>query len=336
MLSIERNYALLTRLSTGLMLAITLFFPLRLLAESQTPPVAAPADILVPIDAPRDYLSGKITSFASYLDGFFGGDRHYQESNQSVLQMDLTKVSGYGGEPKPKLDARFNLRLPATEGRLHLLIETDPEKKVAAEQAAGTAPTQSVLSNQVAAPISYGLAARFEKVLTDVWHFNTDWGLKFPLPVQPFVRARGSYSTPAGKSWRLKAAQSVYWFNNIGVGETTQVDLERFISTPTLFRTTSTATWLNDTQNLDMRQDVTVFHTVNDRAAVQYQFSVIGRSNPQHQVSDYVGLVLYRYRMHKEWMFFEISPQLHFPKDRQYHASPALSLRLEALFDDTR
>ena len=30
------------------------------------------------MQAPRDYVSGKVTSFASYIDRFFGGDRHYQ------------------------------------------------------------------------------------------------------------------------------------------------------------------------------------------------------------------------------------------------------------------
>jgi hypothetical protein len=53
-------------------------------------------------------------------------------------------------------------------------------------------------------------------------------------------------------------------------------------------------------------------------------------------MTDFVVLALYRYRMHQQWLFFEISPQLHFPRDRQYHYSPALSLRLEMLFDDSR
>lgn len=336
MSSLERNSYLLIRLATSLPLCISLLSPPQLLAAEQPAPAPEPIVILNTIDAPRDYLSGKITSFATYLDRFFGGDRHYQESNQSVLQMDLTRVAGYGGDPKFKLGARFNLRLPATEGRLHLLIETDPEKNITAEQTPGSTPNQTVLSNRVVAPSSYALAARFESLFSDAWHFNTDWGLKFPLPIQPFVRARGSYSAPLAELWRLKAAQSVYWFNTLGVGETTQLDLERFLSEPTLFRATSTVTWLNDTQNFDMSQFFTVFHTLSERSAVQYQLGISGVSQPQYQVTDVVALALYRYRMHKEWLFFEISPQLHFPKDREYHSSPALSLRLEALFDDTR
>ena len=321
-------------------MGITLLFPLKLFGEEQavpqteqSAPQTQPSDRFDSMEASRDYLSGKITSFASNIDRFFGGDRHYQESNQSVFQLDLTRVAGYGGNRKFDLAARLNLRLPVTEGRLHLLIETDPEKNITAE------PTpiqgQAVLRNQVVAPGSVGLAARYETAVANVWHFSTDWGLKFPIPVRPFVRTRGSYSAPMGE-WRLTATQSMYWFNTLGVGETSELDLERFISEPVLFRATSTATWLNDKQNFDLRQDLSIYHTLNDRTALLYQASVIGVSNPAYAVTDYVVQLLYRYRLHREWLFFELGPQLHFPQVMKYQPSPALSMRLEALFDESR
>jgi len=226
----------------------------------------------------------------------------------------------------------MNLRLPVTEGRLHLLLETDPERNINAEPTPGS----TVIRNQVAVPKSVAVAARYATAEEDVWHFSTDLGIKFPIPPKPFVRARGSYAVPLGSQWRMKAEESVYWFNTLGAGETTQLDFEHIISPPLLFRASSNVTWLNDNQNFDMRQDLSIFHTLSDRTALLYQASAIGISNPQHQMSDFVVLVLYRYRLHQEWLFFELSPQLHFPRDRQYHYSPALNMRLEVLFDDSR
>ena len=332
MSSFERKSIWLFRLSSSLLLGIALLFPLKLLGAEQSAPQIQQSDRFDSMEAPRDYLSGKITSFASYIDRFFGGDRHYQESNQSVFQLDLNRVAGYGSDRKFDLAARLNLRLPITEGRLHLLLETDPEKNITAEPT----PGQTVLRNQVVAPSSVALAARYETAVANVWHFSTDAGLKFPIPIKPFVRTRASYSAPMGDEWRLTATQSAYWFNTLGVGETSQLDLERFISEPVLFRATSTATWLNDKQNFDLRQDLSIYHTLNDRTALLYQASVIGVSNPASAVTDYVMLLLYRYRLHREWLFFELSPQLHFPKDKNYQFSPALSMRLEVLFDESR
>jgi hypothetical protein len=341
-------------LTPGLLLGISLLYSGNLLgAESaapQTQSVVPQAESAVPqtesvapqtqksdsfgsMDAPRDYLSARITRFASYLDRFFGGDRHYQESNDSVVQMDLTKLNGYGSDHKIDFAARANLRLPVTEGRLHLLLETDPEKNIIAEPTPVSRPV--AVPGQVTVPSSVALAVRYAAAKEDVWHFSTDWGIKFPIPPKPFVRTRGSYSVPLGK-WRLKAAESVYWFNTLGAGETTQLDLERIISHPLLFRSSSIATWLNDKQNFDLRQDLSLYHTMTDRSAMLYQASAIGISNPQYQMTDFILLMLYRYRMHQQWLFFEISPQLHFPRDRQYQYSPALSIRLEVLFDDSR
>ena len=302
-------------------------------AESSIPETEQ-ADYFGYMQAPRVYLSARITRLASSIDRFFGGDRHYQESNQSVLQLNLTRVTGYGGDGNFKFGARLNLKLPLTEGRLRLLVETDPENNVADEQT--KAPPVS--NNKVSAPGSVALAVRYEKKEESRWHYNTDAGIKFrgiTKDPNPFVRARGSYSAPLGE-WRLKAGESVYWFNTVGVGETTQLDLERILSTQLLFRASSNATWLHDKQNFDLRQDLTFFHTLNDRTALRYQASVIGVSNPELQVMDYVVHVLYRYRLNREWLFFELNPQLHFPLDKNYKSSPALSMRLEMLFDDSR
>lgn len=289
------------------------------------------ADSFDSMQAPRDYLSGKVTSFASYIDRFFGGDRHYQESNPSVFQMNLSRATGYGGGRKFELDARLNLRLPITEGKLRLLIETDPEKN------AIDAPTKSapVLPRKSLAPKGVGVAARFASSDEGTWHFHTDAGLKFPIPIRPFVRSALNYSVPLGE-WRMTAAESVYWFNNLGVGETSTLNFEQIMSAQFLFRSSSNVTWLKDRQNLDMRQDWSFFHTLDDRTALLYQLSTFGISNPGNQVTDTVLLVDYRYRLHQKWLFFDFSPQLHFPKMKNYQASPSFSVRLEMLLDDVR
>jgi hypothetical protein len=194
------------------------------------------------------------------------------------------------------------------------------------------------LTNNIDKPQSYGLALRYEKAKEELkeWHLSTDAGLKFQgININPYVRARGSYSIPMDK-WRLKAAQSVYWFNSIGVGETTQIDLEHLISEPVLFRATTNATWLRDTQNFDLRQDLSVYHTLNDRTALFYQASAIGVSNPQVEVTEYIAQILYRYRLHRQWVFFELNPQLVFPKVNNFSASFALTMRLEMRLDDSQ
>jgi hypothetical protein len=131
-------------------------------------------------------------------------------------------------------------------------------------------------------------------------------------------------------------SETVFWFNSTGAGETSQLEFERPISEPVLFRATTIAAWLNTTQRIDFRQDLTLFHKLDDRHAFMYQASAIGVSEPNAVVSDFVILLLYRYRLHRNWMFLEVSPQLHFPKEFNFHKSPMLSMRLEMLLDQTQ
>lgn len=286
-------------------------------------------DALSFLDAPRTYVSQEFVDMVKGIDHFFGSERNYQESNNSVLQLDLTRVTGYGGDRKVVLSGRANVRLPNTEKRLHLLIESDPDKNINAE----TRPALVVPVQNTQAPSSYAAAVRIEKAQENRWLFSADGGLKFQgLNTHLFTRARASYSAPLD-GWNMKFSETPFWFNNLGVGASTQLDLERALDASMLFRASSYATWLQDKKNFDLRQDLSVFHTLDERTALLYQASAIGVSRPQLQSSDFILAMLYRYRLHQKWMYFDVSPQMHYPQARNYRPSPALSLRLEVLFD---
>jgi len=318
--------------SSGLLLGVVLLWPLESLGEEQAVQQIPQPGLLDNVDAPRDYLSEKFVGFASYMDRFFGDDRNYQESNKTVVQMDLTRVTGYGGDNQFILSARAKLIMPMTERKLNLLVETDPEQNITGEKS----KAQPVILNKVVAPRSVALAARYEKAEAKRWHYSADAGIRFQgLSTKPFARARASLAIPMDK-WRLKAAETIFWFNTTGTGASTQLDVERLLSEPMLFRASTNGTWLMESQNSDLRQDLSFYHTLDERTALLYQVSAIGVSKPQWQVTDYVVSLAYRYRLHREWMFVEVGPQMHFPKEMNYHFRSSLGIRLEVLFDESR
>lgn len=325
----EHRFIRLSRLVPGLLLSLAVLLPLNSHGEEQA--VEPVPGFFTAIDAQRDYVSGKFVGLATGIDRFFGDERNYQESNKSLLQLNVTRVIGYAGARNYVLSGRAKVDLPNTEKRLRVVVETNPDKNITGEPTQG----KSTLLDKVTAPESYAVAARFEKARESVWHFSTDAGLKFQSGLTPFARVRGSYSVPMDQ-WRLKVAESIFWFNTVGVGETTQLDFERPISEPMLFRASTNASWLRDKHNFDLRQDFSIYHTLDERTALLYQVAAIGVSEPQVQVTEYVALLLYRYRLHREWMFFELSPQLHFPKVKNFQSSPQLNLRLEMLFDESK
>ncbi|MDX8385984.1 MAG: hypothetical protein R8M11_05660 [Gallionella sp.] len=289
-------------------------------------------NFLAPVDSQRDYLSGRFVSYVKSIDRFFGDDRNYLESNKSVLQLDITRAVGRGAERKFVLSGRAKIHLPSTEKQLNVLLESSPDQNVTGEQA----KIQATPIDQVAAPESFAAAARYENAIEKRAHYSADAGIKFQgLNTSPFARVRGRYSLTLD-AWHMRAAETFFWFNTTGVGSTTELNFERPISDPMLFRAGSNATWLRDTGNFDLRQDISVFHTMDERSAMLYQASAIGVSRPKLQVTEYVLLMLFRYRLHRKWVFLELSPQLHFPKTMNYRSTPLFVMRLEFLFDDTK
>lgn len=337
--------------SVGIGLLVACACPVRAEEQSVAQPQAAVAtppaeDWLAPVDASREYLSSKLVSYAREIDRFFGGDRNFQEANKSVVQLNLVRDMGQLGDNRNVLSGRAKLDLPTTQKRLHLMIESDPDKNVTGADTQGLTkpgtPTTSTSTGGAATgtttPDSYSAALRYEQPQREQQpkHWSADAGLQFSgIYTRPFARLRGSYAYLLGQ-WRVKAAESVFWFVRTGVGETTQFDLERTISESKLFRATTSATWLLDTRNFDLRQDLTVFHTLDENNALLYQGSAIGVSRPAVRATDYVLLMQYRHQFRRKWIFFEISPQLHFPEDVGYRRRTLLTMRLLVNFDESQ
>ncbi len=316
----------------GMLLGAVLLLPVKTFGAELVDSTGSQNKFLAPVDAQRDYLSGQFVSYVKNIDRFFGDDRNYLESNKSVLQLDVTRVIGRGTERKFVLSGRAKVHLPSTEQRLNLLIESNPDQNVTGEQA----KIKATAIEEVAAPESIAAAARFENAIEKRAHYSADAGIKFQgLNTSPFARVRGRYSLTMDV-WRARAAETLFWFNTTGVGSTTELDFERPINDSMLFRVSSNAAWLRDTGNFDLRQDLSVFHTLNERSAMLYQASAIGVSRPKLEVTEYVLLMLFRYRLHRKWVYLELSPQLHFPKAMNFRSNPQLVMRLEFLFDDIK
>lgn len=301
--------------------------------EAATPaaevPVAGVTEpgLLQNIDAPRDYLSEKIVEYSTNLDHFFGDERYFQENNKSVIQMNLSETMAQSGNNAFAVEGQAKLDLPAAQHRFQFVLQSNPEKNTAGE----VKKDQPVDPNAAKTSDKYAASLRYSKAEEERWHYSTEAGIKFQFPLDPFARARVSYSMPV-LDWRLKLSENVFWFSTIGLGETTQFDMEHVLSEPVLFRATTTSTCYEAPQNCDLRQDMTVYHTLNERTALLYQASVIGVSQPSLTETAYVLLVRYRYRMHKDWIFLELNPQLNFPKTDDFKLNAYLLLRLEILF----
>lgn len=288
------------------------------------------------IDLQRDFISDSFLDLASEIDSFFGDDRNFTETNKSVLQVDVAQVMGRNGSPVVALTYKAKFILPNAQKRFHLLLESNPDQNLPGTTLAQQQqPKEVTLFKEFSTPDSYGAALRFENKDNNHWRYSADGGIKadggagiIDISIHQFARASVSFTNPM-KLAQLKLTESFYTFNTTGPGENTLLELDHHISSKILFRSTSGATFLYDKEFFDLHQDFSIFHTLDRDVSLLYQMTANGVSRPSSEVSEYVALVLYRQRLHQDWIFLELNPQLHYPKATNFLLDAQFIARLE-------
>jgi len=279
------------------------------------------------MDISRNYLSDKIVDYSKRMDQFFGDKRYLEDHNNSIIMLETSTTMEAGGNVASAFNGIAKLDLPAAQRRFQLVLESDPENNTAGDVTQG----QPVVAKKPVATKRLAASLRFEKAEKKHWYFSSETGIIAQFPLDPFARLRGRYESPIG-DWRLNVAETVFWFSTIGLGETTQIDMEHILSEPVLFRATSTATCFEEPQNCGLRQDFSILQTLNEHTGLIYEASVLGSNKPQLEETAYVLQLRYRYRVHREWIFVEVNPQLNFPRTDEYKLNAVLFLKLEMIF----
>jgi hypothetical protein len=317
----------------NLFLGIVMLFPFELQAVVQLEEL--PEDLPPKpsfIDIQRYYVAEKIADLAGGIDSFFGNDRNFRETNKSLIQIDATRVIQHGATPNIAPSIKAKLNLPNAQKRFHLVLESNPDQNLP-----GLTPAQqlqqqrqrSSVFKEVSSPDSYGAAIRFDNSEDSPYRLSADGGLKLDnISIHPFARSSGSYTIPL--DWaQLKFTESLFWFNSTGAGENSLFEVDHHYSERTLLRSTSSATFLYENQNFSLHQDFSIFRTLNEDTSLLYQVSANGVSRPLAEVTEYVALMLYRRRIHEDWVFLELNPQLHYPQANDFQVTAQFIVRLE-------
>lgn len=321
-----------SRFAAAWLVAVALLLPLRGVAEEDSPlPPAEEKSLFDWLDKPRNYLSDQFVTLSTRVDRYFAAERVFQESRKSYLRFYTDLVFGKGGSSNfnPQLQAK--VVLPALERRLHILIESNTD--VTGEVQTSSVPIQKNVP-RVDVPNNFGAAVQVQVADTPRWNINTDAGLRFHgLSLPPFVRMRVSRIQTV-QNWQYHLTEALYWYEQSGMGESTQFDVDYKFSSYYLGRSRTQALWSDHDQQFDFEQDLFLFHPIDNNHALSYQASVYGESQPNSHVTNYALSITWRTRIHREWLFFNVQPGISWPESESFHFTPTILLRIEAIFGD--
>jgi len=285
----------------------------------------AEESIYAVLDKPHKYVSENVERLVTSVDRFFANDALYRYTTDSYVQITGDTLFEEDGEIGYSVNFKARVDLPGTKRRFKLIFSTDPtEKQDPLQRSVDESPAAAVQESDV-----YGSVQR-ERELRG-WKFRPSIGAKLNIPIEPFAKLRFTNTYPMQR-WALRADQNFYWFRDSGYGSDSTIEFDRPIPNEHLFRASSFARWTEETEYFQLSQIFSFYQTLSPNRKISYQIGAYGQTQPTLFMTNYLLVVRYRQNLHKEWLFFEIRPQVQYSKVNDWDDELSLLLRLDILF----
>ena len=279
----------------------------------------------------HDSVTRWVDNTARNIDGFFGTIDSDSVDNESYprLSTDFDWAESEEFDIDPGI--RFKLDVPTTEERLRLIIESDPEESRGTLEEQGAERLRNDtdgLGDTVA-----GLSRLGSRDKREGWQTRVGAGVKLHWPVNPYLRYSAERLWQLGDSpWQLSSYNRASWFEHDGYSARSRWDVGRPLDSTRHLRFVSQLQWQEDYDQLEFSQSAQLNKVLGKRSAIRYSAVIVGGSSSNPRVNDYYLQADYRRDIHRQYIFWDVIPALHFPREADFKPRWAISVRLEMLF----
>jgi len=277
-------------------------------------------------DGSQEYVSSSVESMARYMDEFFTSNRDFYDTSGSFLSLKQNVLFREKGIIEYTSKVKFKLRLPNTQKNLKLFFESPEDKNPydISNQTENIPTTSEEEANSI-------LGVQADSRERFGWKYKPTIGLKLGSTIDPFVRFRFSKEFDFAK-WNIKWDEVPYWYNSSGWDFDSYLELNRKIREDNLFRAATLARWKNETDQFELSQVFSMFHTINRERALSYYAGVYGLSEPEIHTTHFLLGLNYRKNIHKDYLFIEIKPQIFYQRTNNFHAEHSILFSVEMIF----
>ena len=289
------------------------------------------------IDRMQAGLYRTICLSAAGFDGFFGNarfDDQYQATHGSVA---VGTLWDQRDQWDPSFRFRAQVRLPQLSERYSAFIgRLDPNEYVTElRDDFDTLPRQFAREDDDA--VLLGLGYR-QPGRGGGGHFDAGMGVSFGWPVDPFVKGTYRLALPFFKRNLLRLNETIFWQEGAGrFGATTRIDLDRLLAEAFLVRWSASGNFTQETEGVLWFSSLTLFQNLGHGRAFAYQAGISGESDHEVDIADYGLRVIYRRRIHLDWLFLELRSSVTWPRAtlaERREANWGAGVALEMLFGE--
>ena len=272
------------------------------------------------LDRHKVFVDTQVQRASQWADSFFV-DSNY-EAEQANSQIRIRPELYYSKEDdfNFRLRVRARLNLPNMGRRVSLVVGADDE---------------DVFGDSVDDPTDDGvIGLQFFMRESSRWNTSLSLGVKFN-DFAGFIGPRARYTGVLGQKGSYRFTQTLRWQTNNYWQINTRLDLNRVINDKLFFRQTFDGRWRGERSDEEgYRTKISSFFTqrVSVYSGLQYEFSTVFHTEPDTHVDEYVLAVRYRKRTKRDWLYYEIIPQVSFEDEFSYRFNPGIRLRVEFFF----
>lgn len=286
------------------------------------------------VEKTHDRIEQGILDQVVRLDDFFGNVK--TEANRKTryyLRWRNSFRVDENGTIRPGMTLRASLVLSRISDRLRLAITGDDEP----DQTAPGLPEDpgnpgfdrtSRNARLVNTELRYGLVKTSD---TDLF---LGAGFRVKIPPEGFVRSRFQFVHNLDEVSLFRFGETLFIKNTSGLGETTEIDLERLLGRNTVVRWANSATLSEEFGGLEWGTELSLARKLSPKSAVTVGGGVYGNSRDAAMVGSYKLFTRYRRNFLRSWLFYELEPEVSWPRNAagQYLTTFAITGRIEVVF----
>ena len=279
------------------------------------------------IDAGHAGASDRVRRLGAWIDRFFTDEEYEAELNESWARLRLDSFAEQYEGVDVGARVRLYLKLPGLNERFRVEILSDAEDQdIQGSAGDGVGPPPAdVADNSITAALSYFFSNKERRSV------SARLGLDFDgLTPDPYVGARYRERVPLGEDTNFRFVERVRLYTLNGLESRTSLQLAHSLEQDRLFRTSLDGTWRED-EDFFYSLGFSVSQPLDETSAIRYELVNSFKTSP-HNLDRVTLRVRYRRQIWREWLTFEVAPQVAVPRDRDYQPVLGIFLRLEATF----
>ncbi|MCB5161805.1 hypothetical protein [Marinomonas algarum] len=276
----------------------------------------------------HESVSKTIGRWSSGVDGFLSGEESTEQSDflNQDSQVEIRFGSTVGdGTRASFFDFSAKLRLPNTQDRLRLVIESEPDtlapESVQNESSEREGVVESALATNISAAVRY---------IEEDLGLDVDAGVRVDFPLDPFIRFRFKQGRQINQ-WQWWQNQELFAYYSKGVGARYRLGLG-YTATPELaYSTDFSVVWLDRENRFYGRENFAIQQRLDDKNRVGYQLSFLQSGEHELSPDSYLYNVQYERLLYKKWLVGQLKPQFTHDEEDDYHGKFSLTLSMVIL-----